>query len=56
MKTSAEHKIERWLLDNFSLDDYDFIADENDDLKRIVSDGSLEAVILLSVSDSLFEK
>lgn len=50
----TEKKIERWLLDNFCLDDYDFIADERDDLKRIVSDGSLESVILVSVSDFLF--
>lgn len=56
MKTSAEAKIERMLLDNYSLDECVFIVNEKDDLKRIVSDGSLEAVILLSVSDSLFDK
>jgi hypothetical protein len=51
---TAERAVERMVLDNYSLDDYDFIADERDDLKRIVSDGSLEAVILTAVSDFLY--
>lgn len=35
------------------MDDYYFI--EKDDLKRIVSDGSLEESILLGVSDFVFD-
>lgn len=56
LNDKTERKIERMVLDNYSLDDYDFIADENDDLKRIVSDGSMETEIVTSVSDFLFNK
>jgi hypothetical protein len=54
MKT--ESIIERMVLDNYHMDDYDFIQCEEEDLKRTVSDGSLESEIVLSVSDFVFNK
>jgi hypothetical protein len=53
---NTERIIERMILDNYGMDDYDFIQDEKDDLKRTVSDGSLESEILSSVSDFVFNK
>lgn len=50
----AERAVERMILDTYSMEDYDFIEDERDDLKRIVSDGSLEVVILTAVSNFLY--
>lgn len=51
---TAERKIERMVLDTYSMDDYDIIITDEDDLKRIVSDGSLESVIVSSVSNFLY--
>ena len=52
----AENIIERMILNGYGMDEYDFIQDEKDDLKRIVSDGSLESEILMGTSDFIFDK